>query len=128
MLKAVLDAFLSGRGSATIPVITVTDALERTKTGDVLLIDVREPDEWRATGSPRGSLRVALQSPDFVNQIRKHSNHRKELPIALCCRSGLRGKKAAELLVQDGFDNVSNVEGGMMKWVSEDLPVDHESE
>ncbi len=128
MLKAVLDAFRSGRGSATIPVITVTDALERTKTGDVLLIDVREPDEWRATGSPRGSLRVALQSPDFVNQIREYSNHRKELPIALCCRSGLRGKKAAELLVQDGFDNVSNVEGGMMKWVSEDLPVDHESE
>ena len=126
MLKAVLDAFRSGRGSATIPAISVNDALERTEAGDILLIDVREPDEWLATGSPLGSLRVALQSTDFVGQVLEHTGHRKELPIALCCRSGLRGKKAAELLVQDGFENVSNVEGGMMKWISEKLPVDHE--
>ena len=128
MLKAMLDTCWIGRGSATIPLIGVKEVLLGVEAGEIVLIDVREPDEWINTGSPKGSIRVPLQSPDFLDQVHSRTNYRKELPIALCCRSGIRGKKAAELLVQSGFENVSNVEGGMKEWISENLPIEHGTE
>ena len=81
-----------------------------------LLVDVREPVEWRAGHAPRarhiplGSLR----------------NHLEDLPqdrtLIVVCRSGMRSSRAASLLSGAGRD-VLNLGGGMRSWQSSGLPM-----
>jgi rhodanese-related sulfurtransferase len=85
----------------------------------VLLIDVREPEEYaqsHAAGSkliPLGQL--AQRLPELLAQ--------KNQPIALICRSGNRSGQALKLLEKAGFTKAVNVEGGMLAWEKAGLPV-----
>jgi len=85
----------------------------------VVLIDVRDPDEYRegfiepATNISRGFLefRVAgvAKEPDA--------------PIVLYCQTGLRSMLAARALTELGYSNVVSLQGGVQKWVQAGLPV-----
>lgn len=113
-----------GIGSvSSVPKISPLEAFKKMKSGEAILFDVREPNEWDDTGSPRGSQRVALQSMDLVSEISSAVNDNKEQPIIVCCKSGMRGEKAGQLLKSAGFDNIENVDGGIMRWISEGLRV-----
>lgn len=39
------------------------------------------------------------------------------------CRSGRRSQWAAEIALDQGFTDVSNMEGGLLRWAAESLPV-----
>lgn len=92
----------------------VHDAARRAADGSVLLLDVREPDEWaggrsaEATHVPLGDL-----DPDAVPRDR---------PVLVVCRSGRRSGLAAEELAAAGHD-VRNVTGGMLAWAAAGLPL-----
>lgn len=120
-------SMLKKLGTNTVKVnvskITPLEANEKVSRGELILIDVREPDEWTADGSPFGCQRIALQNPYFLEEVLQSTNHNKNTKVAVCCRSGMRGDKAASLLLNAGFDDVLNVEGGMLRWVAEDLPI-----
>jgi DMSO/TMAO reductase YedYZ molybdopterin-dependent catalytic subunit len=82
-----------------------------------LLLDVREPDEWRAEHVP-GALLLPM------GQVQ----HRQfELPrdrrIVVACRSGGRSAAVTESLRTWGFDAV-NLAGGMCAWASAGLPTE----
>ena len=81
-----------------------------------MLLDVREPSEWRAGHAPR-----ARHIP--LNDLERR---RKELPagreIITVCRSGNRSSRAAKLLAADGR-TVLNLSGGMRAWSAAGLPV-----
>lgn len=107
-----------------IPLIKPFEAYRQSSKGALLLIDVREPHEWESHGSPLNSSCITLQDDAFVDKIMALAENDKTKPLALLCKSGMRGAKAASLLHDDGFTEVMNVEGGMVKWLSEKLPVD----
>jgi len=109
--------------SSSIPLVSPRQAFEGMQNGKLTLVDVRQPEEWASDGSPEGANLVALQGQDFVDQVTDLVTNQKETPIAVCCRSGLRGENAGKLLQASGFTNVVNVEGGMLRWVAEKLPV-----
>lgn len=74
---------------------------------DALVIDVREPNEW-AQGTLHGAEKIQLTKlPSVVGTL---DNAR---PILLVCRSGNRSQHAARFLVDQGFENVANLGGGM---------------
>jgi len=78
---------------------------------NLLLIDVREPDEL--TG-PLGKIPQARNVP--MSELEKNPKqfpHNKTL--VLICRSGHRTLKAAELLAEYGYV-VYSVDGGMQSW------------
>jgi hydroxyacylglutathione hydrolase len=85
------------------------DELNRimVKGKDLALIDVRASGEFQA----RHILgAVNIPAPD----LRSHrETMKKSKPIALICSTGHRSSLAASLLKQSGFENVSNVAGGM---------------
>lgn len=110
-------------GTPSIPKITPQDAFEKMTSGEVTLFDVREPNEWNDTGSPVGCKQVALQSLDLVSEVSSAVGGDKSSPIIVCCKSGMRGEKAGQLLKSAGFTNIQNVDGGIMRWISEKLPV-----
>jgi rhodanese-related sulfurtransferase len=85
-----------------------TDALaQRMHAPNTLLLDVREPAEYRAghiAGAKNIPLRrIATYTPPAGKQL------------YVICHSGTRSKRAYKLLHQNGVD-VTNVRGGMIAW------------
>jgi rhodanese-related sulfurtransferase len=75
---------------------------------DTQLIDVREPGEV-AGGSLPGFVNIPLgQLPSRVGELDPRRR------VLLLCRSGNRSGQAAYWLAAQGFDDVVNLEGGML--------------
>jgi rhodanese-related sulfurtransferase len=79
-----------------------------------LLLDVREPDEWRT-----GHIADAVHLP--LGDLQPASVPRDRTVIAVC-RSGNRSGKAAVALAAAGVD-VRNMAGGMKAWADAGLPI-----
>jgi len=81
---------------------------------DLILIDVREPNEYEesyipgACSMPRGVLEFRILEHEQVNN--------PEVKIILYCRSGGRSALAAESLTKMGFRNVMSLAGGYEAW------------
>ncbi len=86
----------------------------------VLVLDVRTPEEY--TGQ-LGHIDHALLIP--VQELEKRIGELEEYKgktVLAVCRTGRRSGSATDLLKEKGF-TVKNVEGGMVKWNEENLPV-----
>ncbi len=117
--------------SAAPEILTARDAHLAQKSGTVVLIDVRTPNEWQRTGLPQGALGATLQDNDFIDQVFTHLNGDKSKPVALICRTGRRSQTAAERLEQAGFTAIFNVREGFAGrsgagpgWKAQKLPID----
>lgn len=89
--------------------ITAAELKNRLDSGNLnaLLIDVREEAEWQVVNIPQAKL-VPLQT------IPSHApNLPKDMEIIIHCKAGMRSARACEYLMSIGFENVTNVEGGM---------------
>lgn len=81
------------------------------------LIDVRSPEEFQYDGHISGARLIPLHA--LAHRL---SEITADTPVALICRSGNRSQVAAEMLVRQGFTDVSNVQGGMIAWQRAGLP------
>ena len=95
-----------------IPQITVED-LKRKQDAheDFFLLDVREPHEV-----PIASLGAPLIPVGSLESRIGDIPVAKDAEIVIHCRSGARSQKAALILKNAGFTNVSNVAGGILAW------------
>ena len=98
----------------TVPETDVTRAAARAEAGEVLLLDVREDDEWAAGHAPQ-----AVHAPLSRLTLEDVPDDR---PIVAVCRSGNRSGQATAALVAAGRD-VVNMTGGMKDWAATGLPV-----
>jgi rhodanese-related sulfurtransferase len=90
--------------------ITVDEAKEMMTRGDVQVIDVREPDEYR-----RGHLPGAKLIPvATVLSRREELNHGKDLIFV--CAVGQRSALACEMAAAVGLTRLYNLEGGTDGW------------
>ena len=75
------------------------------KAGTAVLVDVREPSEWAATGTARDSALLPLS--DLRGERRQWKpfleQHRGK-QLFLYCQSGARSSMAAALLRREGFN------------------------
>jgi sulfur-carrier protein adenylyltransferase/sulfurtransferase len=103
---------------ASIKQIDIDEARRMLEKPGVVLIDVRESDEWRqghiaqAVGIPRGFLELRIEE--------KVPDHQS--PIILQCASGTRSLLAARTLRELGYQNVYNLTGGFNSWKDRGLP------
>ena len=47
----------------------------------------------------------------------------RDQPLLLMCHSGGRSSRATAFLLQQGYRDVSSVQGGMVAWKKADLPM-----
>ncbi|MEB3358885.1 MAG: rhodanese-related sulfurtransferase [Synechococcales bacterium] len=84
---------------------------------EVTLIDTRNQYEV-AIGTFKGAQNPALQSfrqfPDYVHQHLDPSVHKK---VAMFCTGGIRCEKATSYLIQQGFEEVYHLKGGILKYL-----------
>jgi glyoxylase-like metal-dependent hydrolase (beta-lactamase superfamily II) len=87
-----------------------------------LLLDVRELEEYTGElGHIPGSLLIPLKDlPARVNEVEAY----KDRHIVVVCRVGVRSTTAAAILTGLGFEQVSNLKGGMLDWNEQGLPVE----
>ena len=99
--------------------VDVDQARELVAQG-ALLLDVREDAEFDLGHAP-GALHVPLaEVPDHLDDLAKDRR------IVCVCRSGGRSARAANFLLEQGFD-VVNLEGGMTAWAEADGELEAES-
>lgn len=90
-----------------------------------VLVDVRSSMEYLFVGHPKGAISIPwIDEPDWV--VDPHfAAHIRQLmlggarcdadgcvPVLLICRSGKRSLEAGKLLIEEGFSDVHNIEGG----------------
>jgi rhodanese-related sulfurtransferase len=88
---------------------------------NIELIDVRTPVEFRTVHLAHAK-NVPLDQLDPQSIIKSHSNGSRQ-PIYLICQAGTRGRNACEKLIQAGYPEVVNVEGGTQACIASGLPV-----
>ncbi len=108
-----LGVFTGGEESAAeVKVIPMTEALDRIRKGEkIVLLDVRTPEE-HATGSLPGSLLLPLDAADVFGPRVAALIPDKNATVFVYCRSGRRSQSAAEIMAQAGYRAVHNI-GGM---------------
>ena len=79
---------------------------------DLLLLDVREPDEFEKARI-EGSVLVPL---DRVEEELDRLAEWKARPVVVHCKTGGRSAKAVRLLTEFGFEQVENLAGGIEAW------------
>ncbi|MFM6946985.1 MAG: rhodanese-like domain-containing protein [Flavobacteriales bacterium] len=78
-----------------------------------LVIDVRTPAEWQEGVIEGASLFIDFKSATFQQQI---ATLDKSKTYIVYCRSGGRSAGASQVMFDNGFKNVINMEGGIMSW------------
>ena len=96
-----------------VPSIGVDEVRERMNSGGVLLVDVRELEEWR-----EGRISGAVHAPlsEFGEVVPQGLAGRE---VVVYCRSGRRSAQAAKRLIGMGHCGVWNMEGGLETWHGE---------
>jgi len=107
------------RPAAQIMQITAVE-LERELAGDpgsVQIVDVRRKPEW-----DHGHIAGALHKPlDRIMQMLGDLDPAK--PVVVHCKGGYRSAIASSLIQRAGFQNVTNLVGGLDAWQATGLPV-----
>ena len=83
----------------------------------IILIDVRSKQELDEI-MINGVLNYDFNSDEFEKSILSLD---KEKTYYMICRSGRRSGITTELMLENGFENVLNIKGGMIKWVDSNL-------
>lgn len=100
----------------SVPEITATELKTRLDSGDVpRLLDVREPYETAIADLPRHG-QVLIPTGELVERL---SELDPSDELVVYCRSGSRSAWATAILLQSGFDRVSNLKGGVLAWRAE---------
>ena len=111
--KKVLDSL----SKSNIRLISIQDFKKLDKR-NVYLLDAREREEYDLS-----HLRNSRPVGYFWFDMRKVYNIPHDATIIVYCAVGNRGQTIAEKLVQDGYQSVYNLYGGIFEWVNQGNPV-----
>jgi rhodanese-related sulfurtransferase len=105
---------------AGVQLLSPTDAAGLISEPGVLVLDVRTAEEF-AEGHLTGAEQLDWYAPDFPERVAELD---REATWVVYCRSGNRSSQATALMADQGFDAVSDVDGGIVAWQAAGLPVE----
>jgi sulfur-carrier protein adenylyltransferase/sulfurtransferase len=118
-VEAATKEQLTQRARERIEEITPDEASQELASGDVVLIDVRERHEWDESHLDGATLVPQLTVGDRIGDVARDRSER----VLLYCATGNRSARAADALQDLGYENVASIEGGIVRWADEGLPV-----
>lgn len=134
VMVAVVALSLAACSGQDEPVLGAQEAFAKAQSGEVTLIDIRRPDEWKQTGLAKDALAINMQHPQgtsgFIRAVSDAVNQSPDAPIVLICRTGSRSSRMVQVLKDSGFSNVRHVSEGMLGsssgqgWIARGLPVE----
>ncbi|WP_227284985.1 MULTISPECIES: rhodanese-like domain-containing protein [Paracoccaceae] len=112
--------------------LNAADAHRLVAAGALTLVDIRRPDEWSATGSPEGAIRLDMRRADFIEALAGHVRGARDTPIAVICARGVRSARLSNRLAEAGFTGIIDIPEGMLGtsagpgWLARGLPVNRD--
>jgi rhodanese-related sulfurtransferase len=100
----------------TITQASPADIRDALASGEILLVDVREPNEYAFERIP-GALLYPLST--FDPKAVPAEGRR----LVVQCAAGGRSMRAAQALVAAGHRHVTNLDGGINAWKAAGLPL-----
>ncbi len=95
----------------TVKQISATELKTRIQNEPhLLLLDVREPNEFEFASIENSVLIPLNQIPQRLGEL----NPQQE--IVVICHHGVRSQQACMYLASSGFENISNLTGGIDAW------------
>jgi thioredoxin 1 len=121
MAIAILFNACSNGQSQTSPTnLSANDFSTKLKTlPSAPLLDVRTPGEFSKEHLPN-AINIDWNGSDFDKQI---ATLDRSKPVLVYCLSGARSAAAAAKMRGDGFKEVYELQGGIMKWKAASLPL-----
>jgi len=104
------------------------EAHDLSASGDLLLVDIRRPEEWAETGIARPARPLDMRRDDFTAALLDMAGGDRRAAIALICAAGVRSARLAERLTDAGFTGIHDVPEGMTGgiygpgWIARGLP------
>jgi rhodanese-related sulfurtransferase len=97
----------------------VLDFSKKITESGVVILDVRTPGEF-AEGYIEGARMIDFQGGSFETEI---TSLDKNATYAVYCRSGNRSGQAVKIMQDAGFLNLFNLEGGVIDWANQGMPL-----
>jgi rhodanese-related sulfurtransferase len=101
--------------------IGIAELRRRLEAGGVLLVDVRQPEEY---ASPSGHLPGAINVPLGDLPTRTGELAARGQPIVVVCKTDRRSARAAAELVATGLRDVAVLRGGTDAWHEQGLALE----
>lgn len=104
-------------------------ASQAVAAGEIILVDLRTPEEWQDTGVPEGAWPINVYDRNFGLYISKVINNNPDTTIGLICATGGRSGYVYSALQRNGVTNVIDVAEGVMGsasgpgWKASGLPM-----
>lgn len=114
-------SFAQNNDSGVIKIIEPNDLFSALKNSKIQLVDVRTSSEFES-GHITKSVNIDYYDQDFSTKISKLD---KSKPIYVYCRSGVRSANSSKILKNLGFKTIYNLNGGVLNWSSQKLPLEH---
>jgi thioredoxin 1 len=108
----------SGQKQAESSLSPVAFSEKLKASPQAVVLDVRTPGEFQK-GHLAGAINYDWNGKDFGRQI---AGLDKEKPVFVYCLGGGRSESAAQKMRAEGFREVYELEGGMLKWRGAGLP------
>ena len=106
--------------SQTLPSLPPDEFAEGLKKENVILLDVRTPDEYLESHL-KGAVQIDYHDENFAEQVSELDTNKT---VYVYCRSGSRSAGAQEIMLKQHFKNVINLKGGIVAWKKAGLPVE----
>ena len=104
------------RGGGTVSAQQLVDMVNRD---NALVLDVRDSDEFKS-GHIVDAVNVPFNSLESrLGELEPY----KERPIVVACKMGQHSNAAGMVLRKNGFASVARLNGGVMEWRGQNLPL-----
>ncbi|MGN6096167.1 MAG: rhodanese-like domain-containing protein [Bosea sp. (in: a-proteobacteria)] len=106
--------------------LSVRDAYEAARSGEIILVDIRSAAEWADTGLPQGAVPLDVDATAFDVRLAGLRLDHPGKRIVLIDRTGAQAIAVAQKLAGRGWRELAGVRGGMLGpggWLAEKLPV-----
>ena len=109
--------------------ISVQDAFAMAEAGDVTLVDIRTPREWKQTGVASLAETINVYDEAFLGDLMTLLEGDPTKPVAFICAVGGRSGQLSSILTERGFTQVFDVTEGMKGsgagpgWIKAGLPI-----
>jgi rhodanese-related sulfurtransferase len=114
-----------------VEVLSPQDAQRRIQENpNVVVVDVREPEDVQSTGAVPGAVNVPLgvlplrADTELPDALRDQRLQDRSTPVITTCGGGGQAALAAKTLKDMGFTNVSMIDGGTRGWKEAGLPTE----
>lgn len=110
-------------------ILLADDARGMVEAGDLVLLDIRRPEEWEQTGVAAGAWPVSMHAADFRDRLVEILHQYGPDQIAFICRTGNRSGILRSQIESQGVPGIRDVSEGMMGngrapgWMARGLPI-----